>query len=173
MNQLRLYTFVNFYLSSIQQGIQSAHVISELMYKYRGSRGQAAQLLSSWNDDGKTMIVLNGGTAGMVADQFEQVVKATGALGNYPAIARKVKYPFAAFFEEAGSVALSETITAWGIVLPPEVYDAQPVEFFPSTHGFSAKPVELLNGASDPAFFGPGTFEHLVCTLKQGKGLAR
>jgi len=27
---MRLYTFVNYYLSSIQQGIQTAHIVSEM-----------------------------------------------------------------------------------------------------------------------------------------------
>jgi hypothetical protein len=37
---LRLYTFCNFYLSSIQQGIQSAHIVSELFVDYRFAIGR-------------------------------------------------------------------------------------------------------------------------------------
>lgn len=32
---MRLYTFVNFYLSGMQKGVQSAHALGELMVKYR------------------------------------------------------------------------------------------------------------------------------------------
>jgi hypothetical protein len=34
MSELRFYTFVNFYLSSIQQGVQSFHVLGEMNNKY-------------------------------------------------------------------------------------------------------------------------------------------
>jgi hypothetical protein len=166
MNQLRLYAFINFYLSSIQQGIQTGHVSQALTAKYRGRRTQAAKLLAEWEDEGKTYIVLNGGNAAMVAKDLDDL---RGAAGLFTC-----KYPWAAFFEEPGAIHPTlECLTGFGIVLPPEVYNARPVEFFPSVQGFSAKPNAAELGAADPGFFGPGTFEHTVCTLLQGKHLAR
>lgn len=160
-NDLRLYTFVNFYLSSIQQGIQSAHVATNLTSKYRGKRSKAAKLLQAWENDGKTMIVLNGGMAADVrsshdaADTFDQTV-----------------YPYVAFYEEPGAIHESrQAITAWGLVLPRDVYDAKPVECFPSRSGFSLFTAEQLT-PEDP-IWEPGSFEYYICSTLQGKSLAR
>ena len=162
-NQLRLYTFVNFYFSSIQQGIQSAHVATELTCVYRGYRHRAAKLLRAWEEHGKTMIVLNGGTAFDVVKGFEEA----DSFVYGPSL-----YPFAAFHEEPGAIhPLHRAITAWGIVLPPEIYNAKPVDLFPSRVGFSAlKPEAIL---PETPIWEAGSFEYFICTYLQGKGLAR
>lgn len=164
MKQLRLYTFVNFYLSSIQQGIQSAHVVSDLADEYRGKRNLAAVRLAKWMSHGKTMIVLNGGMACDIANSFEAAETFDRAGAHYP---------FTAFYEEPGAIHESRrAITAWGIVLPPEVYNAKPVEVFPSFVGFSTfSQDELVPG--DPRVWQPGSFEHFICSHLQGKSLAR
>lgn len=164
---LRLYTFVNFYLSSIQQGIQSAHVAVELFNEHKGKRGQATALLKDWAENHKTMIVLNGGMACDVSDGFEGMTSFDVS-----------RYPFAAFYEEPGAIHHSrKAITAWGIVLPPEVYDAKPVEIFPSRTGFSTSSVQELEQQSDqkviPMMWERGSVEHYICSTLQGKHLAR
>lgn len=165
MKHLRLYTFVNFYLSSIQQGIQSAHVATELTNSYRGKRSDAAKLLRGWEEHGKTMIVLNGGMACNVSDGYE-----TAATWTSPG--KQPRYPFAAFFEEPGAIHQSRrALTAWGIVLPPEVYNAKPVEAFPSRDGFSILKAEEIT--PDMPIWGPGSFEYFICSYLQGKSLAR
>ena len=62
---MRAYFFGNMYLSSIQQGIQAAHVVGELFTSYSESRTNAmsegGKLLWEWACDHKTMILLNGG----------------------------------------------------------------------------------------------------------------
>lgn len=166
-SSLRLYTFVNMYLSSIQQGIQSAHVAVELVNEYRRKRGSAAKLLFDWAEHGKTMIVLNGGMASDVANSFE----ATDSYND-----KSFGYPFAAFWEEPGAIHESRTaMTAWGIVLPPEVYNARPVETFSGGHvrrtGFSSMDVEDITPTTP--IWELGSFEHFICTILQGKGLAR
>jgi hypothetical protein len=158
----RLYTFVNFYLSSIQQGIQSAHVGTELSSKYRGKRNGAVKLLRQWEDHDKTMIVLNGGMAVDIRDGFESAL-------SYEA---DRVYPYAAFYEEPGAIHESKrAITAWGIVLPPEVYLAKPVEAFPSRRGFSTLSAEEIT--PETKIFAPGSFEFFICSHMQSKGLAR
>lgn len=158
---LRLYTFVNFYLSSIQQGIQSAHVVSNLFVDYRGVKSKAAQLLWKWAEGSKTMIVLNGGTAADIERGF----------GGAHAF-RNGKYPYMCFDEEQGAIHPDlEASTAWGIVLPPEVYNAKPVEVFPSRTGFSTLEAEELT--QETPIWEPGSFEHYICTYLQGKSLAR
>jgi len=113
---LRLYTFCNYYLSSIQQGIQSAHVVSELFTKYVCEEN----LLWAWGRKHKTMIVCNGGMGSDLEDGF-------AALINLESI-----YPITGFREEpsafmtAGSQVL-QPMTAFGIILPNTVYEAMPV----------------------------------------------
>lgn len=159
--QLRLYTFVNFYLSSIQQGIQSAHVAVELFNDYRGGRSKATELLYNWGWHGKTMIVLNGGMASDVDTGFNAVA----SFNNN-------RYPYVAFYEEPGAIHEARSaITAWGIVLPPEVYDAKPVEVFPSRAGFSILKSEHIT--PETPIWEPGSFEHFICSYLQGKSLAR
>ena len=161
--ELRLYTFVNFYLSSIQQGIQSAHVATNLASEYRGQRSKAAKLLHLWEDFGKTMIVLNGGMAKDIETGYNSQV--FGFDG-------RIDYPYAAFEEEPGALHPSfRAITAWGIVLPPEVYNAKPVEAFPSRVGFSTLKAEEIS--PETPIWEPGSFEHSICSYLQGKSLAR
>lgn len=163
MKSLRLYTFVNMYLSSIQQGIQSAHVAVELVNEYRSKRNLAAVRLTQWAKHGKTMIVLNGGMACDVANSFDAAETFNRASAHYP---------FAAFYEESGAIHESRrAMTAWGIVLPPEVYNARPVELFPSRSGFSIFKAEELT--PETPIWEAGSFEHFICSHLQGKSLAR
>src|SRR5271157_3990277 len=64
--ELRLYSFVNFYLSSIQQGIQTGHAAVDLVRRYRHVLGKSGQpelcsMVEEWADKHKTFIILNGG----------------------------------------------------------------------------------------------------------------
>ena len=63
---MRAYFFGNMYLSSIQQGIQAAHVTAELFCQYDGEEvydgiQTPTGVLTEWANDHKTMILLNGG----------------------------------------------------------------------------------------------------------------
>src|SRR5271167_740197 len=66
--ELRLYSFVNFYLSSIQQGIQTGHAAVDLVRKYADRNRynsditpENVEMVANWADNHKTFIVLNGG----------------------------------------------------------------------------------------------------------------
>jgi hypothetical protein len=61
--ELRLYSFINFYLSSIQQGIQTGHAAVRLVRKYSmaGAQPLNAAMANDWADNHETFICLNGG----------------------------------------------------------------------------------------------------------------
>lgn len=113
-SELRLYTFVNFYLSSIQQGIQSAHVVHTLFTKYHHApRSPAGDTLFRWAEDHKTIIVLNGG----INDDITNFYLFLNTLENlqYPAL------PYTYFCEDEKS--LGGIMTAVGVVLPSEYFN--------------------------------------------------
>jgi len=114
MSELRFYTFVNFYLSSIQQGIQSAHVLHELFTKYVQDHDPYTSRLYDWAENHKTMIVLNGG---MSADltSLNMFLTCEANKLSFPA-------PWTSFSEDQAS--LGGIMTGVGIVLPEEIYNA-------------------------------------------------
>ncbi len=105
----RLYTFTNVYISSIQKGIQTAHVVSDLFGKYSNKN----YCLNEWASNHKTIIVLNGGNQSMLEQTFRDM----------EAFAEKGNYPYAMFNEDIQS--LNGAVTAIGIVLPNEIYNLQ------------------------------------------------
>lgn len=153
--QLRLYTFINFYLSSIQQGIQSAHLVHDLMLKYQVHSSAAAKLVSDWAREHKTMIVLNGGTTA----ELEQGIEVMRAQSSYP---------WVEFYESRE--CLSGALTGFGVVLPESVYDC--------TKGYRANPTtfngeELLfiRPTGEHVRYGDADFD--IISLVKSKGLAK
>ena len=107
---MRLYTFVNHYLSPIQHGIQTAHVVAELFNKYMTKEYYGTHLSNSlieWSTTHKTIIVLNGGFSSNLMELEEKLGK------NHP-------YPVASFRE--GENELNNALTAVGIILPKKIY---------------------------------------------------
>lgn len=114
---LRGYFFGNFYLSSIQQGIQSAHVIQEMIAKYSCNTANiftrhAANIFTDWCLNDKTMILLNGGMHQDIYQIFAKLNSLTNQGKTYPV----------AYFQEERA-ALNDAITCAGIVLPERVYN--------------------------------------------------
>jgi hypothetical protein len=105
---------VNYYLSSIQQGIQSAHVLGELAISH-GKNIQSAiyskpiLMYFDWLENHKTMIVCNGGN--------------NKDLRELRLLFSTAKYPWAYFREDDDS--LDGALTAVGIILPKEIYDVK------------------------------------------------
>jgi peptidyl-tRNA hydrolase len=60
--EMRAYIFGNMYLSSIQQGIQAAHVITDMFVKHKRAN-KKRKMLHDWATHDKTMVLLNGGTS--------------------------------------------------------------------------------------------------------------
>lgn len=108
--ELRLYTFTNFYMSPIQHGIQSAHVVHELFLKYTGETHRRDTLLD-WAKNHKTMIVLSAGNLAGLEDMLD-VIEPIGAL-----------FPWSEFNEDQAS--LGGILTCVGIVLPSSVFDVK------------------------------------------------
>lgn len=110
---MRAYFFGNMYLSSIQQGIQSAHVTAELFYKYQIGSGsykcdQYNQLMT-WAQKHKTMILLNAG----YSDELHSLQECFLNKNN--------PYPWAHVHES--QEALDGAFTSIGIVVPERIYE--------------------------------------------------
>jgi hypothetical protein len=121
MSELRFYTFVNFYLSSIQQGVQSFHVLGEMVNKYESVSGfsdsnnfEPYQILNNWMQNHKTLIVLNGGAYTDIVEKYFKLKNLATMLS--------FSMPFAQFTEDDKS--LGGIMTACGCVLPEEIYNA-------------------------------------------------
>lgn len=111
---MRCYHFGNFYLSSIQQGIQAAHAQMELFVKYSdnlvpGYTSIQKQNLFDWAKNHKTMVCLNGWALKDLKN-IEVLMKDS-----------ENKYPWSAFYEDEYS--LGAILTNITIVLPEEIYD--------------------------------------------------
>ena len=107
---MRAYFFGNFYLSSIQQGIQAQHCTAELFIKYCGFSPQKLQQneLEEWAHNHKTSILLNGGDC----EALQGIVDLLNN-GTNPS-------PWARFRESTG--ALNGATTCVGIILPEKMY---------------------------------------------------
>ena len=107
--ELRLYTFTNFYLSSIQQGIQPAHSQNELMMAAALGEMPASDMLYDWADNHKTIICLNGGDNKGINDWCAFLHHTDNP------------FPFAPFFESED--ALGGLMTSVAVVLPARIFD--------------------------------------------------
>lgn len=94
---MRLYSFTNYYLSSIQQGIQTAHMVAEMSLKNDPD-------FISWAQRHKTIIVLNGGNSRDIAETYLFLINR----GN--------EFSISMFKEDKDS--LDDAMTCTGIVLP-------------------------------------------------------
>ena len=105
---MRAYFFGNFYLSSIQQGIQAAHVVGDMFVKSIDESSPAVRDLWDWAENHKTMILLNGGMASDLLST-ECVFQSEAN-----------PYAWASFREE--EAALNNSLTSVGIILPAKIY---------------------------------------------------
>ena len=110
--ELRLYSFTNFYLSSIQQGIQTGHAAVELFNKYLISEGWQngfAEQVNEWAANWKTFICLNGGDASGVAGVERWMTDPVNP------------YAWTSFVES--DVSLNGITTTVAIILPARIFD--------------------------------------------------
>ena len=113
---MRAYYFGNMYLSSIQQGIQAAHVTAEILLKYvtitedYEITGDSKRIMAwQWAKDHKTMVLLNAG----YGENIRDLVAFFDDFEN--------PYPWADFHE--GEDALDGALTCAGIILPEKIYE--------------------------------------------------
>ena len=106
---MRAYFFCNYYLSSIQQGIQSAHCVADMFARYQ-MRSAHKTCLYNWAENHKTMVVLNGGNSKDLDTLYKDLVSN----------ADQVCYPHARFKEDKQS--LNSATTCIGLVVPEKIY---------------------------------------------------
>lgn len=112
---MRAYFLCNMYLSGVQCGIQSAHVVHELFTKYNRKEDPGHEALWLWAEEHKTMILLNGGYQSELQNFYDSLLRQAQLDGHN-------MYPYACFHEE--EAALNGALTCVGIILPEPIYDA-------------------------------------------------
>lgn len=158
---MRFYSAGNFYLSSIQQGIQAFHCLGEMIIKY-GARKETdeAHDLNNWIQNHKTLICVNGGNNHALNEFYALLTREDAG-----------SYPVAKFHED--EISMGGMLTCVGIVLPERLYDAvwvMPSELFPMWEGGEGRWFE-----NDGLY--PGTqitgWESEVVTAIKKMGIAR
>lgn len=133
MTEYRLYTFTNMYLSDIQRGIQSAHLVHQLFEDYvkvSGTHTEGTEVLWDWTLNHKTMIVLNGGYASELYSIYDRIAEVSGWLG----------LPFAMWHES--DEALEGAATCVGVVVPNYIYEAEYTEEVNTVYDPDGEPLE-------------------------------
>jgi hypothetical protein len=120
---MRIYCFGNFYLSSIQQGIQGLHALGELVVKYgmkskeefgvRERHEIQSSILADFLCNHKTAIVCNGGAQKSLQDLYVFFKQGFSEGKN--------DFPYSQFKEEQD--ALNGALTCVAIVLPARIYE--------------------------------------------------
>ena len=127
---MHAYFFTNGYLSSLQNGLQSAHVVSEMFIRYVGpDPGNEYFILEKWAREHKTIIILNAG----YSSEIQELCTFFKNKAN--------PFPWAYFREEEAS--LNQALTCVGIILPEEIYNASKS----LREGPKGNPSELLSKA--------------------------
>ena len=104
---MRAYFWGNFYLSSIQQGIQALHTLGNMFVKYdQIDSGGKQSMIYEWADKHKTVVVMNGGDS---ADLHEIA----------HIVAGQNRYPWATFTEEG----ITDALTCVGLVVDEKMVD--------------------------------------------------
>jgi hypothetical protein len=111
---MRFYGFGNYYLSSLQQGLQAAHAAVDLHVKYNIlEQGHydikpCQDMYNDWAQNHKTMVLLNGGNSADLQDLFDFLY------------CEENPYPFVKFHED--EVSLNGALTYVGMILPEKIY---------------------------------------------------
>lgn len=101
---LRLYSFVNYYLSDLQRGLQTAHLVSDLFSKYKFKSCGGVLILGTWAHEHKTIMILNGGNCYGLSYIHDIIQEKNSG------------YPFDFFTEDVAS--LNGALTCVGIIFP-------------------------------------------------------
>lgn len=130
-----LFTFTNNYLSSIQKGIQSLHVTSELFVKYADPAGDhscremaAGRVLWHWAKKIKAAVVLNGINSGTLLSIQCMLDK------------KENPYPWVDFHED--QVSLGGALTCVGIVLPEKIFSRPRRHHYDTVKEYNAEMVK-------------------------------
>ncbi len=113
---MRAYFFGNFYLSSIQQGIQALHCVSDMFVQYGHESNHERTLLYDWAANHKVVVLLNGGNAESLRETYLSFRNLCGEL----------RYPYGTFSEDAES--LDSARTCVGVIVPEGIYKYNEIE---------------------------------------------
>lgn len=103
----RLYSLTNMYLSSLQKGLQTAHLVADLSLDSHMD-SQVNKIFTEWAVRDRTIIILNGGNS-LNLERWEQFLKDFNR-----------RWPWVAFREDQQS--LNGAITTVGLIIPDSVY---------------------------------------------------
>jgi len=109
---MRLYSFVNYYLSPLQHGLQTAHCVSDMSGRYTMSDRRGDAYLA-WAASHKTIIICNGGNVAMLEDLHTRLTD----------FADEFNLPLVKFYEDEQS--LNNALTSVAIIVPEKFYDTQ------------------------------------------------
>ena len=112
---MRLYSFVNYYLSPLQHGLQTAHCVSELSVAGYAPDSLEFKIYNEWATKHKTIIICNGGNSGMLHDTWLEMFT----------ICSKLKLPLVKFYEDEQS--LNGALTSVAVVVPDMYYDVKQI----------------------------------------------
>lgn len=104
---MRAYYWGNYYLSSIQQGIQALHTTAEMFAKYYCTSDNKHLMLHNWANDHKTVVICNGGDSNDLHEIAHQ-------------ISEQDEYPWATFTEEG----VTDALTCVGVVVDERIVSA-------------------------------------------------
>lgn len=159
--ELRFYCFINFMLSSIQQGIQTGHASVELMTSVALSRkvmlSPSDEMALDWAKNHKTYICLNGGNHAAIGVAEDIIAFQNG------------RYPHASFYES--EEALGGLRTCVGVVLPDYIFNAT----FDKARTFQYSTGHSIYSYKNPhtdkeTVYEPGHPDYeLVCLLKNSR----
>lgn len=121
--QLRMYSFINMYLSSIQQGIQSGHCVDEMtvFYLVKGLCLEEGALFVEWLRDHKTIICCNGGDS----DGIESIYRSLEFL------CEELHLPYG-MFKEPGCANM---MTCCNVVVPEQYFSKDAIEHWEMSVG--------------------------------------
>lgn len=100
----KLYSFVNTYLSDLQKGLQTAHVVSEMVNKYCGDLPTNLEALAQWVAADKSILIFNGGNH--------------KSLTEFRVECTRPENPYLFTFFEEDWESLNQSCTAVGLLLP-------------------------------------------------------
>ncbi len=128
---LAAYIFTHQYLNTIQQGIQSAHVVAELFAQHKISGNEDhLEKVYEWACDHKTIRILNAGAGVAFDDRYTRFIEIVSEYNfNLPAVC----------FSEPD---INNLVTAFGFIMTVEAIerieteqrDMERLEIDPETH---------------------------------------
>lgn len=117
---MRAYSFTNFMLNSVAQGIQPGHCLNDLVRHYQRNHQTsiAREIAEDWADHHKTMVCLNGGNHANIKNIWAQL----NDIGSV------LQLPYGAFHEDWDT--LGGLMTCCAIIVPEEIYAVANMRWF-------------------------------------------